>query len=984
MNKDLLIKICIVLIIIILLRFLYTRLTDNTLDSKSGHNIIEKFEINNGDAIDLLSKLKNNTIIPLDPKNLGHTVIKPWTTKIYNLQSGNQQIKPLALYQPQLLIKSIQYSKLGDMLCQNNDYSPPDSSHFSLLIKKGSSDIKPPINYDLIVNFGDENVNARYYDYESYISTASSQADIYAILPNIINCSRIFTRINSLIQTNINTLETNLSTKITNNINILVNDKSYSILGLINTKTPMNMSITDTDKIIKLPAGMKGILKSNLYDLGTKSFNDSMPISIPFNIPSTLDSLQIDNKAQIASYVPTTPFKDINDSNITLENYEEPLISLLPITSIINLIQSLCIDINTIYNKHINNPEFLTYLNLVNEIQNIKTVTNHIDKFNNFLTHYDNINTITLHSNPEVKTYVDAILQINCGDSIIGKTLSVFNSSSFVIKYKLSYLSFKPEANIDYPVLPKAKSKSKFKDIPSGKPTSKPTSKPTDVIESFYGNFWEDTIPDAFETGFEDYVYEKGLKEGLYEEGLRDTIYEAGLKEGLYETGLRDNIYEAGLKNGFYETGLRDNVYEKGLKYGGNTVGCFLSGGAATSACRDGAQGRGGGSSDDTGAAPGAAPGPTLKVTPDTYSDGTPITFHFINQLQLTSFTNNFVLNLPKNSFNINLNPAFSSSIKTSMQNLTDFTIFLNDLQNNTIKHLPLKIYKPIPPKGYLSLGHIFCNLQSQLSSIKTNDAAGNGVCCVPENCVKEVRNWDISDKMFEYNKDGKYWALYYNPYTGTFISTNTNNFPDGKVSKVVACVKKCNAIDELAKADDCIRNYYNMNKAHTVKLSPDLVADTEEEYYLGKVKAQSDTITKLFKKANTMQLDMDKATIVNAEMNKNKLQKYVDTQKRNIDIVTKRLIDDDDKIDTNINIPLDVLNALLNMIKNNKKLTQKQKDDLTDKLLDNKKLADGGIITKGEYDKNLRKIMSNCPNYDLTGLVKKEVVSSVCYGCPT
>ena len=35
-------------------------------------------------------------------------------------------------------------------------------------------------------------------------------------------------------------------------------------------------------------------------------------------------------------------------------------------------------------------------------------------------------------------------------------------------------------------------------------------------------------------------------------------------------------------------------------------------------------------------------------------------------------------------------------------------------------------------------------------------------------------------------------------------------------------------------------------------------------------------TITKLYKKANSMQLDMDKATIVNAEMNKNKLQTYV------------------------------------------------------------------------------------------------------------
>jgi hypothetical protein len=954
-NKDLLIKICILLIIIILLSFLYIRLTDNiittTTTSKNNinkqntknktNNNVENFEVNDGNAIDLLSKLKYNAIIPLDPNNLSNTVIKPWTTKIYNMQSGNQQVKPLALYQPQLLIKSIQYCKLGDMLCQNTDYSPPNSSHFTLLIKKGSSDIKPPINYDLIVNFGEENVNINYYDYESYITSAASQAEIMSILPNIINCSKIFSNINSLIQTNLDTLEANLSTQITKNIKIEANKKPYNILGLINTNKPINVPIIENS--FKFPAGLSGTLISNQFVSG-KGFNNSNPINIPFNIPSTIDSLQIDDKGQIASYVPS-PFQNIDANNITIENYTFPLITLLPINSIITLIESLCNDINTIYNKHINNTKFLLYLKLVDDVHKIQTFLNSIDNFNNFLSQYDNINTITISTNPEIQSYVDTILQFDFGNSIIGQTLNLLKSNSFAINYKLTYVSF-TEANIDYPVV---STKQNFVDIPEGKSSSNTT----DVIEPFYD--WLG-IGNAFTVGFKDNVYEKGLR------------------DGFYNTGLRDTIYEAGLKNGFYETGLRDNVYEKGLKYSGNTVGCFLSGGTATSACRDGAQGRGGG--DEVSSAT------KLTVVGDNYSDGTPITFQLINNLQMTSFTNNFVLNLPKNALNINLNPAFSSIIKSSMKNLTDFTIFLNDLQNNTIKNLPLKIYKPIPPKGYLSLGHIFCNLQNQLDDIKISDVAGNGTCCVPENCVKEMRDWNISDKMFEYNKNGTYWAIYYNPYTGTFISTNTNNFPDGKVCKVVACVKKCTAIDDLQKADDCIRNYYNMNKTHSVKLAPDLVSDTEEEYYLNKVKTQSDTITKLYKRANGMQLDMDKATIVTAEMNKNKLQKYVDTQKRNIDIVTQRLIDDDDKIQTNVNIPLDVLNNILNMIKNNKKLSPQQKDDLTNKLLDNKKLADANLITKGDYDNNLNKILSNCPDYDLTGLVKKEIVSSVCYGC--
>jgi len=874
-NKDLLIKICIVLIIIILLRFLYIRLTNNGLNSKIklNTNTIESFEINNGNAIDLLSKLKHNAIIPLDLKNLGNTVIKPWTTKIYNMQTGNQQIKPLALYQPKLDIRDNQYCKLGDMLCQNSDYSPPSSSHFTLLIKKGSSDIKPPINYDLIVNFGEENVNTNYYDYESYITSAASQAEIYAILPNIINCSKIFSNINSLIKNNIGSLESNLSDEITNQINITVDGKSYNILGLINNNNVMTIPIppvnnketkstSPSTNSFVLPAGMNGIFVANQYGLNVS--NTSTPVKIPFNIPSVIDSTQSTDKKKIASYIPTSTFKNINENNISITPSTNLLNKLLPVNSMINLIESLCNDISTIYDKHINNPKFLIYLNLVDDIQKINLIMASIDECNTFLSQYDNINSITINTNPEIETYITSILSINCGNSIIGQALHILNNMS--LSYNLSYVTF-TLANVPIPGYINGK-KEAFTD------TSIDTNTNTDTIHEPFKNMiepfalWYEKIPNAI----------------------------AGTRYGV---------------------------------------------------------------DDDV------------------------VTYQVIDTLTLTSFDNNFVSNLKKNALNVNLNPAFSTIIKSSMKNITDFTVFLNDLQNNTIKNLPLKIYKPIPPNGYLSLGHIFCNLQIQLNDIKINDEAGNGVCCVPENCVKEVRDWNISDKMFEYNKNGKYWALYYNPYTGTFISTNTNNFPDGKVSKVIACVKKCSAVDELAKADDCIRNYYNMNKKHSVKLSPDLVADTEEEYYLDKVKVQSDTITKLFKRANSMQLDMDKATIVNSEMNKNKLQKYVDTQKRNIDIVTKRLIDDDDKIDTNINIPIDVLNALLNMIKNNKKLTQNQKDDLTDKLLDNKKMADSGIITKGDYDKNLRKIMTNCPDYDLSGLVKKDVVSSVCYGCP-
>jgi len=816
-NKNILIKICIILLIVILLRFLYIRLYSNSLQTISKHNntTIENFDINNGDAIDLLSKLKSNSINPIDPKIVGNAVIKPWSTKIYNMQSGNLQMKAVALYQPNLLIKNIQYCKLGDMLCQNNDYSPPSSSHYTLLIKKSSSDYKPPIDYDLIVNFGDESVNTNYYNYESYITSSTMQDSISTVLPNIMYCSNIFATINTFIQNNIITLRTNLTNIISKKIEIIVNNTPYKISNLIKSNNPTTLSVADSANrelnkySFKLPAGITGFFISNEYDSQT-GFNNTNPINIPITIPSSLDSLQSTDKTQIASYVPSTSFVNINSNNISIETYKNNLIiNLLPITNIITIIQTLCNNINTIYDS-INNPIFLTYLNLVNNIQNVKIILNSITKFNNFISHYNNINNITIYENTELKTYVDTILNVKCGDSsVLGLTLSIFQKFGF--DYNLTYVLF----------------------------------------------------------------------------NVNNLIY----------------------------------------------------------------------SSNDS---------------------------RKINVLQLDSFNNNFISNLSPNSLNVNLFSNYSSIINSAVPNITDFTSFINGLKNNTIKNLPLKVYSPVAPEGYVSLGHIFSNLQSQLADIKINDAAGNGTCCVPKHCVKEMRDWNVSDKMFEYNKNGIYWALYYNPYIGTFISTNTNSLPDGKVSKVVACVKKCTAIDELKKADDCIRKYANMSKKHSVKISPDLVSDTEEGYYLDKVRAQSDTITKLYKKANRMQLDIDKASIVNAEMNKNKLQTYVDTQKRNIDIVTQRLVEDANKIETNVNIPLDVLNALLNMIRKSRKLSRKQKSDLIDDLLDNEKLGNADLISKGDYDKNLRKIMSNCPDYDLTGLVKKAVVSDVCYGCPT
>jgi len=345
---------------------------------------------------------------------------------------------------------------------------------------------------------------------------------------------------------------------------------------------------------------------------------------------------------------------------------------------------------------------------------------------------------------------------------------------------------------------------------------------------------------------------------------------------------------------------------------------------------------------------------------------------------QIFVFNNNIIPNINSSKYNIKNISNFTTGINNVIPKITNFASFINNFSNNKMPLLPLQIYKPIAPDNYTSLGHIFCNKKSDLQKIIDS----KNVACIPSHCIKEIRDWNQSDKIFEYNKDNKYFAIYYNPYTGTFISTNTNSqqLPPGKVCKVVACVKKCDAVEKLQKADECTRKYYNLNKklSNETKLSSNIANDQEEVFYLDKIKAQSDSISKLTNRAQQMQTSIDKATIINREMNKNKLQDYVDTQKRNIDIIMKKLQDDKNKIETNINAPLDVLNAIIQMIKDSQGLSDEQKKNMIKKIIDTK----NNKLSAGQYNDNLSNILNSCPQYDLEGLVKKTQVSDVCYGC--
>ena len=810
--KKLLGTLCILIIIIMIVRFLYIRLNNKN----NNKNKIEGFE---NSAIDLLSKSKSFAIVSNTTFELA-TVINSWTTKIYNMKSPNIQTKQIALYQPTLLINSVQYCKLGDMLSQNKNYKPPIANQNTLLIKS-SSDIKPPIDYELVVNFGEEYVNTKYYRYESFINNIDT---MNLIKPSINVCANIVRDINNLIKNVITTSSPDVSatTNINNNNNrnpipfksiltaaVKVPMDDYLISNRYNDNYPykydtkLNYTYNKLVNVItnEMPAGVSGSFNIDYYYNYDDNFGKNT-LSVPFTVPFGIDGATPDECVNIFNAANPNLLTGTYQlqSKITSKNFSgaktpsTSIFKMVPIMPTIDYLTMLCNQINIIYDNNNTNQSFLTFLQLVNNKETISDILAKIESCKDFISAYDNINTITVKDKPDIAPSFDAIITAGASS---GSTTLIGKLFEFMRDSKTSY---------------------------------------TPSTFRIYG----DQIP-TFPSNFV-------------------------------------NIGRVGL----------------------------------------------------------------IKYTSITYN-------------QFTSFGGNSYTN---NSFNI-LSDKYN--IQPVINNLLDFNKFILDLQSNNIKNLPLKIYKPIPPPGYVSIGHVFCNIQLQLKNIKDNAAARTGICCIPDNCIKEMKDWNVSDKVFEYSKDDVYWALYYNKYTGTFVSTNKNQLPVGKMCKVIACVTKCTAVDELQKSDKCARNYYNINKSlsNEAKSPSDLLSDQEEEYYLAKLKAQSDNLTRLSNRAHQMELDIDKANIVNREMNKNKLHSYVDKQKVNIDLILQRLIKDKDSIQTNINIPQSLLDKLLDMIKNLKDMSDDDKLKLISKLL-----------------------KKSCPDTNLAGLVKKQLVSDVCYGC--
>ena len=866
-SKKVLIYICIIIIILIVFRILYSTIN------------VENFEINNGDAIDLLTKLKSAEAqngINLNSSDLEMQIFS-WSNNLYNINNPTKTIKPIAFYKPILTINNNIYSKLGDIVSVNPDYRLPSENQFTLLIKRNTSDIKLPLRFDLIVNTNTNNPNITSRSssstntdnsYLQYINGVSNTI-LLNVLNNLSPCGLAIDNLNSLIQNNLTQLNTNFTNMIYKNASITLANKNISIIRLLNNIEPK--SNLQNDLSINLPDGNNGILNSIIM----------------------LDK-------EIGNIIEGFTNDDFTNDDFTNEDFTNDYTDFLP-----NINNSLSTTITT---KPTQNP--LSNTNSINYEIKSDSVLMLPAGIQGYITYSDSKNNINT---------IDISIPANL-DSLEDKN-SIINNLSLK-----PYNNIKAD-NIVITTYPK-ENKSLFSYIPVTETINYIKTLCID-IQNIYN---QSNITNLL-------LYLKLAK------NIQVIISLLTIIDMYLNNANINNLKLQDFFNDLDKANIKTNDTS-------NLLGLVLF---------------------------------LIKNMPLsynlTYLSFKPSDIDIISnnnmQITITKYNNDIVSNIPESNYNILSNKELLPLINNILPNINNFLNFITKNTGSTASTAstaktgilqPICIYNPVAPTGYVALGHLFCNSETELEKIITS----KNVACVPSHCVKEMRNWLVNDKIFEYTYDNVYWAIYLNPYTGTFISTNTSGqLPSGKVCKVVACVVKNNSVEKLKKADDCIRQYYNINKQALMNspISSKLVSDQEEVFYLDKIKSQSDSIARLQTRSQQMQTSIDKATIINREMNKNKLQDYTDTQKRNINIIMQKLINDRNKIQTNINVPLNVLNDIINMINN---LPQDEQNTIIN-LLDS-----NNIITKPQ----LNQIINSCPQYDMSGLVTKQMASDVCYGC--
>ncbi len=317
--------------------------------------------------------------------------------------------------------------------------------------------------------------------------------------------------------------------------------------------------------------------------------------------------------------------------------------------------------------------------------------------------------------------------------------------------------------------------------------------------------------------------------------------------------------------------------------------------------------------------------------------------------------------------------------INNVSQNIAELEDVQRSIETNTFSHYPMRIFRPTAPPKYTSLGDVIFNHLDP--NYKAKEPLLETFACVPEQCVREVRDWLAIDKIYEYQMGDVYLAIFRNPYLQTFRAVTTPGMlPPGRLQKVVACVEKCRLLDDIIEADKCSKKFYKANKSirETNNLDTDKVINNRTSaIYSNKVQDREKQINVLKEVARKLQLQDDKADLVNREYNRSKLQGLVDKQRANISAVSDRLSAQKGQIEVNVRFNYDKFAGLIYKLRESKVIPPA----VADKVV---QAVDTAAKEKLDVlpESTVKEVLAACPTPNTEGLVLKSLVESGCYNC--
>jgi hypothetical protein len=321
---------------------------------------------------------------------------------------------------------------------------------------------------------------------------------------------------------------------------------------------------------------------------------------------------------------------------------------------------------------------------------------------------------------------------------------------------------------------------------------------------------------------------------------------------------------------------------------------------------------------------------------------------------------------------------------------INKFNEILEQLISNNFEHYTMKIYRSIPPEKYKTVGDIIYKWDDiNYSANKFSNFDLNLLpICIPEQCVKEVRNWLPVDKVYEYNKNGKYLAIFRNPYLQTFKAvTIRDTLPEGKVEKIVACVEGCKIIDQIIESDKCANNFYKNNRNIVNNNNLDSSSDVLEHQsniYQNEIIKKQQQIDNLKNMAQLISKEDETANIINREHNRAKLQQTVDNQTKNLSTITKKFKNEHNNIDINLNFSYNKFQKFMyNLVQNQNipvpvynNITKIVKEEAKQEL---KKQTSENRVALGLEKETAKQILSKCPTIDTKNMVLRSLLESGC-----